>query len=61
MTALCFTAKLVPLAYGIKKLQISCVVEDDKVRICFVAEMCEIEPNQGIMDLYLTLKDIIKC
>ena len=25
------TAKLVPLAYGIKKLQISCVVEDDKV------------------------------
>lgn len=29
--ALCFTAKLVPLAYGIKKLQISCVVEDDKV------------------------------
>ena len=26
-------AKLVPLAYGIKKLQISCVVEDDKV--CF--------------------------
>ena len=32
-------AKLVPLAYGIKKLQISCVVEDDKVceslsRVC---------------------------
>jgi len=27
----CVTAKLVPLAYGIKKLQISCVVEDDKV------------------------------
>ena len=26
-------AKLVPLAYGIKKLQISCVVEDDKVWI----------------------------
>ena len=24
-------AKLIPLAYGIKKLQISCVVEDDKV------------------------------
>lgn len=24
-------AKLVPLAYGIKKLQIGCVVEDDKV------------------------------
>ena len=26
-------AKLVPLAYGIHKLQISCVVEDDKVSI----------------------------
>lgn len=24
-------SKLVPLAYGIQKLQISCVVEDDKV------------------------------
>jgi len=28
---MCDVAKLVPLAYGIKKLQISCVVEDDKV------------------------------
>lgn len=27
------TAKLVPVGYGIKKLQISCVVEDDKVCI----------------------------
>lgn len=27
-------SKLVPLAYGIKKLQIACVVEDDKV--CYV-------------------------
>ena len=26
-----FVAKLVPVGYGIKKLQISCVVEDDKV------------------------------
>lgn len=25
------TAKLVPVGYGIKKLQITCVVEDDKV------------------------------
>lgn len=24
-------SKLVPLAYGIKKLQISCVIEDDKI------------------------------
>ena len=29
----CGAAKLVPLAYGIKKLQISCVVEDDKVSL----------------------------
>lgn len=29
---MCFTAKLVPVGYGIKKLQIACVVEDDKVR-----------------------------
>ena len=26
------SAKLVPVGYGIKKLQITCVVEDDKVR-----------------------------
>ena len=26
-------SKLVPLAYGIHKLQISCVVEDDKVSV----------------------------
>ena len=26
-----FNSKLVPLGYGIKKLQIQCVVEDDKV------------------------------
>lgn len=26
-----FTAKLLPVGYGIKKLQIACVVEDDKV------------------------------
>lgn len=28
---LLFAAKLVPVGYGIKKLQIQCVVEDDKV------------------------------
>lgn len=28
----CPAAKLVPVGYGIKKLQIGCVVEDDKVR-----------------------------
>jgi len=32
------SAKLVPIAYGIKKLQISCVVEDDKVGEDFLVE-----------------------
>ncbi|VDL63045.1 unnamed protein product [Hymenolepis diminuta] len=32
------TGKLVPLAYGIKKLQIACVVEDDKVGSDFLEE-----------------------
>ena len=27
-------AKLVPVGYGINKLQIACVVEDDKVDLC---------------------------
>merc|ERR1712045_468736 len=31
-------AKLVPLAYGIKKLQIMCVVEDDKVGTDYLEE-----------------------
>ncbi|XP_050666358.1 probable elongation factor 1-delta [Leptidea sinapis] len=34
-------AKLVPLAYGIRKLQISCVVEDDKVSIDWLTEEIE--------------------
>jgi len=34
-------AKLVPLAYGIHKLQISCVVEDDKVSIDWLCEKLE--------------------
>lgn len=33
-----FLAKLVPLAYGIKKLQISTVVEDDKVSVDWLTE-----------------------
>lgn len=33
-----FLAKLVPVGYGIKKLQVMCVVEDDKVSI---DELCE--------------------
>lgn len=35
------TAKLVPLAYGIHKLQISSVVEDDKVSIDWLTEQIE--------------------
>ncbi|KAJ8981475.1 hypothetical protein NQ317_007001 [Molorchus minor] len=34
-------AKLVPLAFGIHKLQISCVVEDDKVSIDWLTEQIE--------------------
>lgn len=34
-------AKLVPLAYGIHKLQISCVVEDEKVSVDWLTEQLE--------------------
>nr|CAD7462783.1 unnamed protein product [Timema tahoe] len=34
-------SKLVPLAYGIHKLQISCVVEDDKVSVDWLQETIE--------------------
>ncbi|XP_055688098.1 probable elongation factor 1-delta [Lutzomyia longipalpis] len=40
-------SKLVPLAYGIHKLQISCVVEDDKVSIDLLTE--EIEKNDELV------------
>lgn len=36
-----FVAKLVPLAYGIHKLQISCVVEDDKVSVDWLVEQIQ--------------------
>jgi translation elongation factor EF-1beta len=29
------SSKLIPVAYNIKKLQIQCVIEDDKVNILF--------------------------
>jgi len=41
------TAKLVPLAFGIHKLTISCVVEDDKVSIDELIE--EIEKNDDFV------------
>ncbi|XP_014300273.1 probable elongation factor 1-delta isoform X2 [Microplitis demolitor] len=40
-------AKLVPLAYKIHKLQISCVIEDDKVSVDWLTE--EIEKNDEIV------------
>lgn len=33
LTLILCVAKLVPVGYGIKKLQIGCVVEDDKVSL----------------------------
>lgn len=33
-----FTAKLVPIGYGIKKLQINCVIEDDKISTDFLED-----------------------
>lgn len=33
-------AKLVPVGYGIKKLQIGCVVEDDKVSVSLSVYLC---------------------
>lgn len=38
---LSFLAKLVPLAFGIHKLQISCVVEDDKVSVDWLVEQIQ--------------------
>lgn len=45
-------SKLVPLAYGIKKLQISCVVEDDKVSVEDLEEkICAFEDYIQSMDI----------
>lgn len=41
------TARLVPLAFGIHKLTISCVVEDEKVSIDWLTE--EIEKNDDLV------------
>ncbi len=34
----CLTAKILPVAYGIMKLQITCVIEDDKIGTDFLEE-----------------------
>ncbi|XP_078052375.1 elongation factor 1-delta isoform X4 [Augochlora pura] len=45
-------AKLVPLAYGIHKLQISCVVEDEKVSVDWLTEeIQEIEEHVQSVDI----------
>ena len=41
------TAKLVPVGYGIKKLQIICIVEDDKVGMDYLEE--EIGANEDLV------------
>ncbi|KAF3422871.1 hypothetical protein E2986_01147 [Frieseomelitta varia] len=47
-----FIAKLVPLAFGIHKLQISCVVEDDKVSVDWLTEKIqEIEDYVQSVDI----------
>lgn len=45
-------SKLVPLAYGIKKLQILCVIEDDKVSVDELQEkICEFEDFVQSVDI----------
>merc|ERR1712158_283702 len=44
--------KLVPVGYGIKKLQVMCVVEDEKVSIDELSEkMCEFEDFVQSVDI----------
>ena len=44
MAPTAIAAKLVPVGYGIKKLQIMCVVEDEKVSVDDLSEqICEFE------------------
>merc|ERR1712002_671127 len=45
-------SKLVPIGYGIKKLQISCVIEDDKVSTDFLEEsICAFEDHVQSVDI----------
>lgn len=47
-----FVAQLKPLAFGIHKLQISCVVEDDKVSVDWLMEQIqEIEDYVQSVDI----------
>lgn len=45
VTFILCVAKLVPVGYGIKKLQIGCVVEDEKVSLIFMTlAFCVLKP-----------------
>lgn len=45
-------SKFVPLAYGIKKLQITCVIEDDKISTDFLEEeITKFEDHVQSMDV----------
>lgn len=51
-----YAAKLVPLAYGINKLQISCVVEDEKVSVDELQEkLQEIEDYVSIIRVFQSI------
>lgn len=41
MNFLSFAAKLVPVGYGINKLQIMCVIEDEKVSVDLLMEQIQ--------------------
>ena len=45
-------SKLIPVAYGVKKLQIGCVIEDDKVSTEILEEkICEFEDYVQSVDI----------
>ncbi|CAF5163929.1 unnamed protein product, partial [Rotaria sp. Silwood1] len=52
-----FVAKLLPVAYGVKKLQIGCVVEDDKIGTDFLEEkICKFEDYVQSVDIVIFTK-----
>lgn len=52
------TSKLVPVGYGIKKLQIACVVEDDKVGTDILEE--EITKFEDYVSTFVKISLIVK-
>ena len=56
-----FSAKLVPLAYGIMKLSMLCTVEDEKVSIDDLSEkICEIEDYVSIVKKIIIFQTFMK-